>query len=612
MPRRPESISRLVGYVQSLSISAKFVLLYVIVFAVPIFIYAYYAFNNTTASMQAGYSRQSLDNLDAVFEHINRNIDTSETVIGTALDNDRFLEFIDGDMTRDDLALIGFKQNEYDQMVNLKNLNPTINNITFYMDNERIYELPPVLVGKAAFQDSELFDRLIRMRGREYFQINRDDRNAAGVPVHVVSLYRGITDHRQHEGVIEVNMQQNLFFQDLYDNPEEENELLLVLKADEPNSLLFNDNSAFYKKRVPAFADLTANLTAHTGKEKESYRFESSGERFAANAKYIRKMDAYLVQVYSLEGITGKIRDMRNRILIAVLVAISVLGIVTYALSSLLLKKLGVVVASMRRVQAGDLNVVVPVRGGDELDSLAGHFNHTLVKVKDLIAQLLAKELAVNEAENKALQSQINSHFVYNVLESIRMLAETEDKPDISEAVFSLGKMMRYSMKGQGQHVRLSEEAAMAGTYVTLMNIVSDTRVELTADIDGELQQCLVPKLSIEPLVENAVTHGIEPKGKDGSVAIVAMRRGDSLIVAVVDDGVGLDDRELARINGALDDEDVSRIELASKSGIGLFNVHRRIRLLYGKPYGISIASEKDVYTRVEMRLPYNRNIGGW
>ncbi len=601
-----------IRHIQGMSISGKFVLMYVVVFAIPIFVYAVYSFNNTNRSIQSSYNQQSVEALDTVYENIRRNIDVSETVIGTAADNAGFMEFINGDMTGDDLQLIQFKRGEYKQIENLKVLNPTVHNIKFYIDNDRIYKLPPLLNGRDDFKDQVLFSRLANLQGREYFMLNNDDVSPMGAPVKVVSLFREVANNRQHEGVIEVNMLQTDFFQELYGNVEETNAMLLVMEAGGTQRFLFNEQSSFHQQRLDRFDSLTEHLKPHTNKEGGSFQFALSGESFVVNYKYMKHLDSYLYQVYSLEGITGQIREVRNDILLAVFVALVVLCLVTYLLSSLLLKKLGAVVTSMHKVQAGDLNVVIPVRrGGDEIDELAGHFNHTLVKVKDLISQLLSEQLAAKEAENKALQSQINSHFVYNVLESIRMMADMEEKEEISEAIYSLGKMMRYSMKWKTQQVSLTEEAAMAGTYVRLMNIVSDVQVELEMHIDSALAACPIPKMSLEPLVENAVVHGIEPTGRNGVVSVAASYSGQFLVVEVTDDGVGMERDRVELINRALE-EDNEPIGLTRGNGIGLLNVHKRIRLFCGKPYGIRIESEPGRYTRVVMRLPYQNQIGGW
>jgi len=607
-------VSRMIAYARGMSISGKFVVMYVIVFAIPILIYALILFNSTTRSIQGSYNRQSLESLKTVFDNINRNIEISETVIGTALDNAGFLEFINGDMTQDDLQLIQFKQNEYAQIVNLKNLNPSINNIKFYADNDRIYIIPPILQGKDHFEDQELYTRVVGLQGKEYFKLNYDDMNMTGVPVKVVSLFRGMANSHQHEGIIEVNMLQSEFFKDLYGNPDEKNAILMIADGKDSHSYIFNENSSFYKQRLERFHDFSEQLQPYRNKDGGSFQFETAGEIFVSNYTYVKNLDVYLYRIHSLAGVTDEIRDVRNRIVIAVLAAIVVLGLITNVLSSFLLKKLGVVISSMHKVQAGDLNVTIPVRGGDELDALARHFNNTLMKIKDLIKELLNKQLIAKEAENKALQSQINSHFVYNVLESIRMLAETEEKSEISEAVYSLGRMMRYSMKWKAQQVSLAEEVALIGIYVKLTNIISDVHVDLSIDIAKSLEPYPVPKMSIQPLVENAVIHGLEPQGRGGKVAISAERTEDAIVIAVMDDGVGIGPSQLKQINDALAENQfrLADIELTSGSGIGLVNVHKRIRLLYGEPYGIAVESGKNGGTRVEMRLPYIMNIGGW
>ena len=208
--------------------------------------------------------------------------------------------------------------------------------------------------------------------------------------------------------------------------------------------------------------------------------------------------------------------------------------------AAILMKKLNNVVISIRKVQTGDLNVVIPIKGRDEIDELARHFNSMLFKIKDLLSQLLRKQLIAKESEIKALQSQINSHFIYNVLESIRMLAEVEQKREIGDAIFSPGMLMRYSMRWKDQYVSLEEELALVRNYILLINIISEFKIELTIKIDKELQTYKIPKMSIQPLVENEVNHGIEPKGNKGTISISATASDHSVVIEIIDDGIGL------------------------------------------------------------------------
>ncbi len=325
-----------------------------------------------------------------------------------------------------------------------------------------------------------------------------------------------------------------------------------------------------------------------------------------------------IVYVFPLESIMKE----ANRISVVGFQIISVVFVVAlvliYSICTVLTNRLLKFSKQINKVSMGNFNTELAVDGSDEIGQIKRQFNQMVGSIRELMDEVQASheqkrqlESKQNEIKLKMLASQINPHFLYNALESIRMMADMEEKEEISEAIYSLGKMMRYSMKWKTQQVSLTEEAAMAGTYVRLMNIVSDVQVELEMHIDSALAACPIPKMSLEPLVENAVVHGIEPTGRNGVVSVAASYSGQFLVVEVTDDGVGMERDRVELINRALE-EDNEPIGLTRGNGIGLLNVHKRIRLFCGKPYGIRIESEPGRYTRVVMRLPYQNQIGGW
>ncbi|WDU84646.1 sensor histidine kinase [Caloramator sp. Dgby_cultured_2] len=222
------------------------------------------------------------------------------------------------------------------------------------------------------------------------------------------------------------------------------------------------------------------------------------------------------------------------------------------------------------------------------------------------------------EAELRALRTQIDSHFLYNTLENIKMLAEIEGQLEISDALTSLGKMMRYNMKWASEYVTLREEIDHIKNYTSLMNIRFDNKIKLIINIDSYLLEQEVLKLSIQPIIENSISHGIKDKlDKElGIIEIKASIDGNTMIIEITDNGKGMSPEEVEKLNYKinLEDEEFNK-NLLNKyegqetvkrgNGIGLRIVNQRIKLYYGDDYGLQISSKKGEYTKVILKLPY-------
>jgi len=235
-----------------------------------------------------------------------------------------------------------------------------------------------------------------------------------------------------------------------------------------------------------------------------------------------------------------------------------------------------------------------------------------LRKINELIAEAVQKQASAKEAELATLKNQIDSHFLYNTLENIKMMAEINDQREISNALTSLGGMMRYNMRWTSEYVRLKDELNHIGNYVNIANIRFDDRIRLVTDIPERYLNLELLKMSLQPVVENSVKHGL--REGDMTVTIKAERVGDAVHLSVTDDGAGIPEgrvqelnRKIARGGGGtpIRAERSDYEEDGKGSGIGLANVHSRIQMHFGKEYGLTVESEAGGYTRVTIRVPY-------
>ena len=208
------------------------------------------------------------------------------------------------------------------------------------------------------------------------------------------------------------------------------------------------------------------------------------------------------------------------------------------------------------------------------------------------------------QAEIKALQNQINPHFLYNTLDCIRGMAIEQGADNIEEMTRALSGMFRYSISRKGKTKALmEEELANVNNYLRIQQYRFRNKINITETIDPAAKKCCVPKLLIQPIVENAVFYGLEPKTGDRNLNIEAYCTGKKLIVKVEDNGVGMSFDKLRTINDAMC-SGVSMGDNGRGTQLGIVNVNERLRLLYGEEFGLRIFSCPKVGTTIEMVLP--------
>lgn len=319
---------------------------------------------------------------------------------------------------------------------------------------------------------------------------------------------------------------------------------------------------------------------------------------------YLPELDAQYVQCRDLTETYGQVRRLQVMLTVLMVLVAIALGIFFRRLVRRMLGQLYLVVAGVRRFSQGEMEITIPVRTRDEIGVFAGQINDLLVSTRQLVEKQIQNEVLVKNTEIKALQNQINAHFLYNVLESIKMMAEIDEKYEIADAVTNLAHLLRYTMKWNRRTVALQEELDYIRNYIALVNLRYDGTVTLDCRVPADLQMQAVPKLSLQPLVENAVLHGGD-KNSDRTIDLWATCEGGRVEVHVHNGGDPMDADTLARVRRGIAGE--QELPSASGNGIGLRNVQERILMTFGEGYGVTVESGAQTGTTVTVTLPEER-----
>ena len=257
-------------------------------------------------------------------------------------------------------------------------------------------------------------------------------------------------------------------------------------------------------------------------------------------------------------------------------------------------------IGHMEVISSGDFSRNPDIESNDELGIIGRQINEMSAHVSDLMENRIRDEQEKMNLEIKMLQAQINPHFLYNTLDSIKWIATMQHNTGIVKVVSALSSLLKNMAKGFNEKVTVRQELDFLDNYITIEKIryIELFDAEISVD-DPALYDARIVKLTLQPLVENSIFSGIEPSGKPGLIKIHIFSRDQILYISIRDNGVGISKENIDRLL-----TDTSRVSKNYMSGIGLPNVDRRIKLVYGQEYGLSIDSEIGVYTCVTVSLP--------
>ena len=293
--------------------------------------------------------------------------------------------------------------------------------------------------------------------------------------------------------------------------------------------------------------------------------------------------------------------EARVTYLLVAMVLLAVAMLLAFVLSDKITRPIKSLELSMKEVEKGNFShVALEVRENNEIGRLSRNFNTMTREIQNLMEQSEKEQQAKRKYELKVLQSQINPHFLYNTLDSIIWMAEWGKNQEVVKMTSSLARLLRRSISNEQEVVTIEEEIDYTEAYLTIQKMRYQDKLEYEIEVDPDIRKEETVKLVLQPVVENAIYHGIKYKEGKGLIQIRGFREEGSIILRVQDDGRGMDQDTLEHIFE-------KHVRDTKSNGVGLQNVHERIRLYYGTAYGLSFESEPGKGTTVRIRLPGRR-----
>lgn len=577
-------------------LNTKFTVTMLCLIAVPMLVFIMAFFSYTRKTMNNEVVTETRAKMQEDYADIQKMIEAANMSTQVIL-NDKQLQELLVKLNRGEEIQAGeyveFSQEHISLLESFINSNPYLYQIRVYANNNEFPEMMPVLYRRERLNKAPWKDTMVS----ETWQINYQDFLEEQKEKELMALISEITDYLGTEtGVLEVAVAMEDMFPRMYEAGEES--WVGFVTEDGAIYSAGDQKKSIWEKEKREIVQKAKNL------EENGYiNTKILGKEVMIFSQPIKELSgSYILLVNTDEQMKG-IFWQQAKIVGILLLLLALLVLLIDESINFLLQKFYEILGVVRNIRNGNLEQRIPVNGKDEMGELGIQINSMLDSIEVLMQEKLDKEILIKNTEIKALQNQINAHFIYNVLECIKMMAEIDEKYEISDAVTSLGELLRYNMKWVSGNVTIREEIAYIKNYIQLMNLRYDFTIILSIKIPEEIYEQRIPKMSLQPIVENAICHGIVEMGEDATIYIKAVRREEDFEISITDSGVGMDEAQRQILEKKIRGE----IETSggSGNGIGLKNVQDRIQIQFGNKYGLKFHSKEGCFTKVSVLLPY-------
>ena len=350
---------------------------------------------------------------------------------------------------------------------------------------------------------------------------------------------------------------------------------------------------------------LLSFMESETGSQ-GSFRYEENGESYMAIYEHSDVTGWDTVGLIYMSYITRDLSMLRNVLLLLSLLAMGIAALVILRISNSLVSPLKETQNALEEFAKGNFEVHLSEERQDEIGTMNAVFNKAICDIQKLMQKVTQAEILGKEMEFKTLQSQMNPHFLYNTLDAINWMAFKNGEDEICNLVSAISNLIRGTISNKKSIITLREELDYIKDYLYIQKLRYQDRLETRYDIDESLLGQAVPKLVIQPIVENAVVHGIEYAQDDSILFISIQRKGEDIDSVVKDTGAGMPQEKAENLLKGSGAEQSGRDSF--HTNLGIYAVHKRLQFLYGEEYGLRIISAEGEGTSVTIHIPYEED----
>jgi len=581
--------------------SKKVVLINTLIVILPLFILLSIITVNSLRRQVLSSLRTAQDTVENNVDQINEKLKTFNLIETMVNANETLRMFFISPEGYTEDEVIDILKSQTTILENVFRITPYLYSTRLFPTNSTIPERWPMIL-----QESRLTDKDKNRWAFNYRANYMGNQNGLKLPS--VCTTREIYKNHKLIGYLQIAVRMEEFFPSVYSNHGDVFEVVMKKTADGSGQLVVisDDTDQFKIPKLSKRAQNKITKSIYNSQEQSGNTFLNTWNKIVV-WQYIPGIDSYLVHIDLGKELWKELWVDSILIIIGISLLMFLLIFGVRYITNRLLSGFYSIIDGMKKVKEGDLSVQIPVTGVEEIQETQETFNLMTKTLTEQIEQIKTEQSLIADTEMKAMQNQINAHFLYNVLETIRMQAVLADQSDIEESLQVLGKMMRYCLRWRIHRVPLAQEIEYIQSYIYILNIRNDYTISLMIDIPEELMDLEIPKMTLQPLVENAFVHAIEATEADATLRITANVTEDNskVYLSVQDYGCGMDEETINKIQTYLANVDYER---DSKGSIGLKNIQQRLNVFYGYDYKILIESTLGEGTTISVPVPNIRS----
>lgn len=580
---------------KSLSIKYKFIIFFLCAVFIPITVISSVSYKLSSKIIQDKFTISNLTNIKQIGYNIDFVLNDVHQLSLNIIKDQTIYNFL-RDASDPSFILDAHTRLSLEQwLYYLEDSNKYIDSIFIKSRNGAILYTKGIEYPAVMDIDPNIQEQVEKLKGGYLWHAN-EQKNNDSLETPVISLTRSLNDINStinNLGTLEINIKESKLSEIYRNNLTNSGEEYFLV--DSNNRIIScTDKKLLYQPMVSTVFQQITGSPAKLG-----YFTDSINKNNILITYYkLDNTNWFLVNYVQLSDLFKEIRVVRTQLLLSISISFFIFFLLTILFLNRFLKPLKELRSVMREFQNGNFDVRVNVKGGDEIALVGNSFNQMSDKLKELMNQVYLGKIKQKEAELSILQSQINPHFLYNTLDTIYWIARMENAMQTSKLIQALSNLFRLSLNNGQEFTTVANELQHLKSYILIQEKRYEGMIKFSIDVDEETLNCQVIKLILQPLVENSIYHGIEPKGEDGEIHVNIYRENDLLIYVVSDNGAGTDASEIQKVLAIPHDKKVN-------FGFALKNVNDRIKLYYGDAYGIEFESAPGIGTTVTVKQPF-------
>ncbi|CAM3746330.1 sensor histidine kinase [Marinicrinis lubricantis] len=580
--------SRWFAKLQKMRILPKLVIGYIVLICIPFSLFGYLFYQETYSNMLDQYRTGKEQLMEQSYNNFQIELSKIESIQPLFQNNTKLTEYLGGLYQTDWEAVYNYRKEISPSFSFAYISNPFIRNITIYKNNSGLLELSSDIVDMALFDDDQHYEAIQALpanQGLWTYQLSGTD----GYP-ELAYTHKLYTDQYIREvGLLRITLNENPFSQ-FYQTLQSDGEISRVL---------LDGNLKPLYKVVGADWDeaLMEEVISKIPKQGMS-SFYIDDDRYLVNSVHVKQIDMTIVEISKVEGIFN-LRGKEGWFIVTGVLLLGVLSVIYYMVASSITLRILRFTRHMKRTDDPKLAIYTGKSGSDEIGYLISSYNAMITRIHELMNKVNQTELMKKEADLKMLQAQIKPHFLYNTLETMRMLALMKDDEEVADIAVTLADLLRYSLSKSKDITSLKEELNNVRQYISIHQIRMGDRLKVHFDIEADTADFHCPRFILQPIVENSILHGIGKKRGSGEIRVEVRQTADKMHVVISDNGAGIPEERLKTIREVLSGE-AQPFEISS-GGIGIYNVNERIKAFFNNQSQMTVESTEGEGTQFHL-----------